>query len=134
MSSLNAPSLNILLVSGERDRVLTALNLAAGALALGRPTALFLTWDALARFAAGTLDAGPLPAGVAARAGAALAGQPALAEQLRGLRARGLKLYACAGTLQMLGSDPAAITAEVDAVAGAASFLAEAASGQIVSL
>ena len=134
MTAAKAPSLNILLVSGDRDRALTALNLAAAALALGRPTALFLTWEAVARFAANTLDEAPLPAFVAAPATAALAGQPGIAASLETLRGRGLRLYACAGTLQMLGIDAAALAPRVDAVAGAASFLAEAAEGQIVSL
>ena len=134
MHEAKAPSLNILLVSGDRDRALTALNLAAGALALGRPAALFLTWEAVARFAADRLDEAPLPAFVASPAAAALAGQPSIAESLQALRGQGLKLYACAGTLQMLGLDATALTARVDAVAGAATFLAEAAGGQIVSL
>jgi peroxiredoxin family protein len=134
MMEANAPSLNILLVSGDRDRALTALNLAAGALALGRPAALFLTWEAMARFAADSLDQAPLPATVAAPAAAALAGQPGIGASLQTLRTRGLKLYACAGTLQMLGLDAEAVAARVDAVAGAATFLAEAAGGQIVSL
>ncbi len=88
----------------------------------------------MARFAANSLDEGPLPAFVAGPAAAALAGQPGIAESLEALRKRGLKLYACAGTLQLLGIDASALAPRVDAVAGAASFLAEAAAGQIVSL
>jgi len=134
MVDANAPSLSILLISGSRDRALAALNLAAAALALGRPASLFLTWEAMGRFAAGTLDAAPLPAGVPAAAAAALAGQPPIAESLQGLRRQGLKLYACSATIQMMGLDAQALAERVDGIAGAASFLAEAAAGQLLSL
>lgn len=123
MVDANAPSLNILLISGERERALVALNLAGAARALGRPASLFLTGEAMARFAAGTQDAGALPPG-----------QPAIAESLAALRAQGLRLYACSATVQMLGLDAAALAPRVDGIAGAASFLAEAATGQLLSL
>jgi len=119
MMAANAPSLNILLISGERERALVALNLAGAALALGRPASLFLTGEAMARFAAG--DRGE-------------AGQPAAAASLAALRAQGLRLYACSATVQMLGLDAAALAPRVDGIAGAASFLAEAATGQLLSL
>ncbi len=76
------PSLNILLMSGGRDRALAAVNLAASGLALGREVRLFLTWESLQRLAEGTLDAAPLPAGLGeglARAAAALADHTPLA-------------------------------------------------------
>lgn len=123
MVDANAPSLNILLISGEPERALVALNLAGAALALGRPASLFLTGQALARFAAGDEGEAKLPAG-----------QPAIGESLAALRAQGLRLYACSATVQMLGLDATALARRADGIAGAASFLAEAATGQLLSL
>lgn len=123
MMAANAPSLNILLISGERERALVALNLAGAALALGRPASLFLTGAAMARFASGDQDAEALPAG-----------QPAIAESLAALRTQGLRLYACSATVQMLGLDAGSLAPRVDGIAGAASFLDAAATGQLLSL
>lgn len=122
MADANAPSLNILLISGERERALVALNLAGAALALGRPASLFLTGEAMARFASGDEEAALPP------------GQPAIGESLAALRAQGLRLYACSATVQMLGLDAAALAPRVDGIAGAASFLDAAATGQLLSL
>jgi peroxiredoxin family protein len=127
-------SLNLLVISGQRDRLVTAVNLAGSALALGRSVNMFLTWEAMARFAAGTLDQAPLPTSVAEAAAEALAHQPPLGDTLQSLRESGLKLYACSNTIQMVGLDTVALEERVDAISGAAAFLAMAAGGQIVSL
>lgn len=134
----DATSLNILLLSGTRDRIVTAVNLAASALALGRPARLFLTWAPLPLLAAGKLDAAPLPDTfddeAAARIDAALAGQPSLADSLASLREGGLELFACSNTVAMLGLDADALEAATDGLSGAAAFLAMAAGGDIVTL
>ncbi|MCB1162178.1 MAG: DsrE/DsrF/DrsH-like family protein [Candidatus Krumholzibacteriia bacterium] len=131
---MDSGSLNILVISGARDRLITAANLAASALALGRAVNMFLTWEAMSRFADGTLDRGPLPDTVAETAAGALAGQPSLEAMLQSLRESGLTLYACSNTIQMVGLDTTALTNRVDGISGAAAFLAMAAGGQIVSL
>ncbi len=126
-------SLNILILSDGRERLLTAVNLAASALALGKAVRMFFTWEALRRLAAGSLDEAPLPAGCEAAA-EALKAQPALEPTLQQLREGGLQLFACSNTVEMLGLDQAALEKVSDGISGATAFLAMAADGQIVTL
>ncbi len=113
--------------------MLTAVNLAASALALGKAVRMFFTWEALRRLAAGTLDEAPLPAGCEAAA-EALEGQPALGPALQQLREGGLQLFACSNTVEMLGLDHEVLETMTDGISGATAFLAMAADGQIVTL
>ncbi len=129
----NTNSLNILLIGGGRERMLTAVNLAASALALGKRARIFVTWEALRRLAEGSLDRAPLPEGCETAA-AMLAKQPSLGESLQSLREGGLELYACSNTVVMLGLDSAILEAISDGISGATAFLAMAADGQIVTL
>jgi peroxiredoxin family protein len=129
----SSPSLNILLIDGGRERLLTAVNLAASALALGTVVRVFFTWEALRQLAEGTLDSAPLPAGCEAAA-KVLADQPGLAESLQSLREGGLQLFACSNTVEMLGLDHAVLEQMTDGISGATAFLAMAEGGQILSL
>ena len=129
----DSSSLNILLLNGGREHVLSAVNLGASALALGKTVRLFVTWEPLRRLAEGTLDEAPLPAGCEAAA-EALKGQPALGETLQSLREGGLQLFACSNTVEMLGLDHAAVEAATDGISGATAFLAMAEGGTIVTL
>ena len=126
-------SLNILLLNGGREHLLTAVNLAASAQALGGTVRVFVTWEPLRRLAEGTLDEAPLPAGCESAAGK-LAGQPAAGDMLQQLREGGLQLFACSNTVEMLGLDHAAVETLTDGISGATAFLAMAEGGRIVTL
>jgi peroxiredoxin family protein len=131
MAAADGNGLALLLLSGGRDKLVAALNVAAGALAMGREVSLFLSWEPLLRLAEGTLDDAPLPPALAAAA-RTLAGQPPLGDMLATLRGQGLAVYACTNTLGALGIDQADLEQKVDEFAGVATFLELAAGGQVL--
>jgi peroxiredoxin family protein len=121
--------LAILLISGGHERAHYAFVLAAGAAALGRPVTVFATNDgcrALTTELAGLADAGRDAAVVAS-------GVAGLAELRQAASELGVRLIACEAGLRMSGIDATALLPGV-AVAGVATFLAEASGGQIISL
>jgi peroxiredoxin family protein len=137
MAEAGSKALSILLLSGGRERLVAAVNLAASARALGREVHLFLSWEPLLRLARDTMDEAPLPNSLgeaAGRAKAILDEQPPIAGMLTELRKGGMKLYACSNTLQLLGIDEAELEGKVDAVSGATAFLAMSEHAQLVNL
>ena len=122
-------TLGILLISGSYERAHYAFVLAAGAGAIGRKVVLFATNQgcrALLRDWS-SLDGAAEDAAVRAR------GVAGLGELRDAVIELGGRLLACDSGLVMAGLDPAALI-EAAAVAGVPSFLAEAGSGQIVTL
>jgi len=137
MAEAPSKTLSILLLSGGRDRLVAAVNLAASASALGRGVNLFLSWEPLLLYAQDRMDDAPLPATLGDtvdRAREILAKQPPLAQMLADLRQAGLKIYACSNTLQVLGIGEAELEGKIDAVSGATAFLAMSEDAQLISL
>jgi peroxiredoxin family protein len=121
--------LSILLISGHHDRAHYAFVVAAGAAALGRHVQLFATnagCRALLQDWSGLEDAGR-DAVVRGR------GVGGLAELRDACVELGVTLRVCEAGLRAEAIDPRGLMPGVE-VAGIALFLAEAASGQIVSL
>lgn len=128
--------LAVLLTSGSFDKILSAINLSASAVALGRPVDLFLAWDALLRFAENTLQEAPLPSSSILQESAlkeVLASQGSLDEMLAGLRNSGLQVYACSATLSILGLGEEVLKDRVDGISGATAFLARAETRQVIN-
>ncbi|MDP6419210.1 MAG: DsrE/DsrF/DrsH-like family protein [Candidatus Krumholzibacteria bacterium] len=128
--------LAVLLTSGTFDKILSAINLSASAVALGRSVDLFLAWEALLRFAENTLQEAPLPSSSSLQESAlkeALAEQGTLDEMLAGLRSSGLQVYACSATLAMLKLDEEVLKDRVDGISGATAFLARAETRQVIN-
>ncbi len=122
-------TLGILLLSGSHERAHYAFVLAAGAAAIGRTVVLFATnggCRALMADWSGLDDAGR-DAAIRARG---VAGLDELREAALDL---GVRLVACEAGLRAEALDTSALLTGV-AVAGVATFLGEAAGGQIVSL
>jgi peroxiredoxin family protein len=132
IDSQPAASFSVYLLSSSRERILSAVNLAATALALGRKVQLFLAWDALAAYCNGGLGSAAWPASLAAQAQEP-AGQPDLDALLQELRAGGLKLYACSSSLHSLQLDEHALAGRVDGISGTTGLLAMAGDGPILS-
>jgi peroxiredoxin family protein len=122
-------TLGLLLISGTHERAHYAFVMAAAAAALGRPAVLFATnhgcralcrdWSAL--------DGAASDAGFRARGVAAFDELREAAVEL------GVRLLACDAGLRIAGIDAAALLPDVT-VAGVATFLAETAGGQLLSL
>ena len=121
--------LGILLISGQYERAHYAFVLAAGAAALGRRVVLFATnagCHALAEDWHG-LDGADDDARVQA------AGVAGFAELREAAAELGVRLLACEAGLRIAGIAAGRMMAGVT-VAGVATFLAETADGQVISL
>jgi len=128
--------LAILLTSGTLDKIVSACYLAAGAVAMGRPVLLFLSWEPLLLLSEGRLGEAPLPAGSMldeATLRKRMGGQPAPDRLLADLRGSGLKIYACTATMKMLGLREEDLDGKVDDFSGATAFLAMSEDGPVVS-
>lgn len=119
--------LGVLLLSGGHERGHYALVLATAAAALGRPAALFATNAGCRLLLDGRpLEADPREALLAARGVAGVGPLLAAAREL------GVRLIACEAGLRAEGLEAAALAPDVE-VAGAVTFLAAAAGGQVLS-
>ncbi|HEX2163457.1 MAG TPA: hypothetical protein VHM02_05870 [Thermoanaerobaculia bacterium] len=97
-------------------------SLAASAVAAGQEVAVALFFDALAAWAAGRWDA-PQPAPPVPPDRLDALGLPPLSSLLAVGREQGrLRLYACSASVRILGLDPAAVQAKVDAIVGWPTF------------
>jgi peroxiredoxin family protein len=110
----------VFLHSGDYDRMHQGLSAAAAAAASGRPVDVFFFWWALERLAQGRLgepEFSPPREDVADRFEQRQV--PTLSDLLAHLRASGHgTLYACSGSLPLLGLDLARAQAVVDQVVG----------------
>ena len=121
--------LAVLLLSGAHDRAHYAFVMASGAAALGRDVVLFATnagCHALCRDIAGLSN-------VAREAVIEARGVAGLLTLRDACIEMGVRLIACEAGLRAEMVDPASLLPEVE-VAGVATFLEAAGSGQIVSL
>lgn len=150
----------LLVLSGDREKALAAANLALAARAAGRPVTLFFTFwglnlvkrervrprgpllvrlfallnrDHAGRQRLGRFHLAGLGAWALGRI-AARKGIPPFDQSLRMAHGLGARIVACSTTLELLGLSREDLLPEVDDVAGAAAFLEEARSGQIVTL
>lgn len=131
-----ARRLAILLTGGTLDRIVSACNVAASGVAMGREVLLFLAWEPLLRLSEGTLGEAPLPAGSILEESAvrsAMKAQPGPDKLLAELRRSGLRLYACTATMQMLGLSDKDLEGKVNEFSGATGFLSLAEDGQVVN-
>jgi len=115
----------IFLSSAEYDRVHQGLSIAAAGAASGRPVDLFLSWWALDRFVRDDLDAPHFgPGRDAVAEDFTERGFPTLRQLLGAARATGrVKLFACSGSLAMLGQTPKVLEGLVDELVGWATIL-----------
>ncbi|HZA14189.1 MAG TPA: hypothetical protein VE618_06825 [Myxococcaceae bacterium] len=121
-----APRVAVFLHDGRYDRVHQGLSIAASAVAVGRRADVFFFWWALERLAADRLDEPDFGAGNEAIADRFEAlRMPTLRQLLAHLRESGLcTLYACSGSLNLLGATPASVEAKVDQIVGWTTILA----------
>ncbi len=110
----------VFLHSGDYDRVHQGLSIAAAAVATGRKTDLVFFWWALERLMRDDLDEpdfGPGREEAAARF--ERRGAPTLRALLSHVRESGLcTLYACTGSMGIVGAEPSAVEARVDQLVG----------------
>jgi peroxiredoxin family protein len=111
------PALAVFLHSGDYDRVHQGLSIAAAAAASGREVDVFFFWWALERLVQDRLDAPDLREDVADRFETWLV--PTLRQLLSHLRELGgAKLYACSGSIEIVGADREKLSGCVDQVVG----------------
>jgi peroxiredoxin family protein len=119
------PKVAVFLHSGEYDRVHQGLSIAAAATAAGRHADVFFFWWALDRLARGALDAPDFPTehdAVTDRF--ETRGIPTLRQLLAYLRESGdCTLYACTGSMAIVGAPPPTVEASVDQVVGWSTIL-----------
>jgi len=117
----------VLAQGGGWERRFSATSLAAAAAAAGQPVDLAFFFAALDAWVGGRWDDAPpaaaaAPGGVCAERLAELA-LPPLSSFLDDGRAAGrIRLYACSASMQLLGLEPAAVQAKVDAIVGWSTF------------
>lgn len=118
-----APSpIAIFLHSGDYDRLHQALAIAVTAASAGRPVEIFFFWWALARLVDDRLDAPDLPEPIADRFERRRIPTPRqLLGQLRELG--GCRLFACSGSVEILGADRERLAVCVDQVIGWSTIL-----------
>lgn len=119
------PKLAVFLHAGEYDRMHQGLSIAAAAVASNRRVDVFFFWWALERLVKGALDEPDLGA-----AGEHVAdrfetlGIPTLRSLLGHLQESGLcTLYACTGSMAIVGVTPEQVAARVDQVIGWSAIL-----------
>ena len=130
-------SLNIVLFSGTADKLHAAATIAAGAAAMDRPVNVLLQYWALDAFRADrvALDRGVAFDSVMPGTSKPVAGTAAIPwlETFRMAKELGeMTILACAGSLEVLGIDVAALDPLVDDSGGIATFLLAAEGGQIL--
>ncbi len=116
----------VFLHSGDYDRLHQGLSIAAAAAAAGRSVLILFFWWALDRLAANRLEPSSAdferwPKEVASRVEEGKF--PTAAALLDAARKGGAQVYACTGSLAILGHRPDALEGKVDAFLGWASIL-----------
>jgi peroxiredoxin family protein len=130
-------TLSIVMFSGTADKLHSAATIAAGAAAMGRPVNILLQYWALDAFRTDRVEADH---GLAVEAAAPGARQPVKGmasipwlETFRMAKELGeMSIYACSGSLEVLGIDVAELDPLVDAAGGIATFLMTAEDGQVL--
>jgi peroxiredoxin family protein len=125
----------VFLHSGDYDRVHQGLSIAAAGGAAGRPVAVYFFWWALERLLRDDLDAPAFLAGAApdcrtedVAEAFVEAGFPSLRRLLEAARATGnVRVYACSGSLAILGRHAGAVEGKVDELVGWTTILARTA-------
>jgi peroxiredoxin family protein len=130
-------TLSIVMFSGTADKLHAAATLAAGAAAMGRPVNILLQYWALDAFRAERVevDHGLAYDSMAAGASKPVEGTKAIPwlDTFRMAKELGeLSIYACSGSLEVLGIDIADLDPLVDAAGGIATFLMTAEDGQVL--
>ena len=115
----------VFLHSGDYDRVHQGLSIAVAGGAAGRAVAVYFFWWALERLIRDDLDAPDFgPGREELTEEFADQGFPTLRELLAAARATGkVRLYACSGSLAILGKTSAAVDGRVDEIVGWAAVL-----------
>lgn len=150
----------ILVLSGDMEKGLAAMNLALASLASGGQVTLFFTfWGLNFLKKRGARGRGSFRQRLFARINRDHAGAQRLGRfhagglgrrmlmeimkdkrvedfrtSLRSAKAMGAKVIACSTTLEMMGLDESSLIEEVDEIAGAASFLEDARGATVVTL
>jgi peroxiredoxin family protein len=129
--------LNLVLFSGTADKLHSAATLAAGAAALDRPVNILLQYWALDAFRSSQIGTNRGLASDAMGEGARQPVKGAAAigwlEAFRMAKELGtVTVYACTGSMDVLGIEAAELDPIVDEPAGIAMFLLAAGDGQIV--
>lgn len=122
----NAEKVAIFLHSGDYDRIHQGLSIAAAAVASGRPTMVLFFWWALDRLAGDQLEPGQAdlsrwPETVSERLKEGTF--PSAASLLKSAREGGAQIFACTGSLAILGRRPDALEGKVDGFLGWAAIL-----------
>lgn len=130
-------TLSIVMFSGTADKLHAAATLAAGAAAMGRPVNILLQYWALDAFRAERVevDHGLAYDSMAPGASKPVEGTGAIPwlDTFRMAKELGeLSIYACSGSLEVLGIDIADLDPLVDAAGGIATFLMTAEDGQVL--
>ena len=122
----DVPRLAVFLHDGAYDRIHQGLSIAASAVAVGRRADVFFFWWALERLAADRLDEPDFTGereAIADRFDSLR--MPTLRQLLQHLRESGLcTVYACSGSLNLLGITPADMENRVDQIVGWTTILA----------
>lgn len=109
----------VLLHSGDYDRLHQGLSIAAAAVSSSRETSIFFFWWALDRLARGDLATADFGPGRGELGERFRDGRfPTAAELLESARAGGAKVYACTGSMAILGHRPTALEGKVDGFVG----------------
>jgi peroxiredoxin family protein len=110
-------ALAVFLHGGEYDRVHQGLSIAAAAASIGREVDVFFFWWALERLVQDRLDAPDLREDVADRFETKQI--PTLRQLLSHLRELGgARLYACSGSVEIVGADRERLSRCVDQIVG----------------
>ncbi len=130
-------TLSIVMFSGTADKLHSAATIAAGAAAMGRPVNILLQYWALDAFRTERIEADH---GLSVEAAAPGASKPVNGmdsiqwlDTFRMAKELGeMSIYACSGSLEVLGIDVADLDPLVDAAGGIATFLMTAEDGQVL--
>jgi peroxiredoxin family protein len=130
-------TLSIVMFSGTADKLHAAATLAAGAAAMGRPVNVLLQYWALDAFRAERVevDHGLAYDSMAPGASKPVDGTKAIPwlDTFRMAKELGdMSIFACSGSLEVLGIDIADLDPLVDAAGGIATFLMTAEDGQVL--
>jgi len=117
--------LAVFLHSGDYDRVHQGLSIAVSGAAAGRRVEVFFFWWALERLLRDDLDAPDFgPGRELVSQEFAEKGFPTLRQLLAAAKStENVRLYACSGSLAILGKNPLAVKGKVDEVVGWAAIL-----------
>ncbi len=119
-----AARLAVFVHSGEYDRVHQALSIAAAAATSGRPVDVFFFWWALDRLARGDLESPDFGVGRKDLTERFVDEKfPTAGQLLTAARAGGARVFACTGSMAILGHKPSAFEGKVDGVVGWSAIL-----------